>query len=200
MNIVLGQMTSPISGDITQLNAIILADARRTEANLGFHLGRLSGGYKILVLNRRPQASDFEFSGTTLRSGGREGLPADTDEKDKDRMRIHDGIMGARGADGYAAMQQAALQNIQVKGPQRLVKIMPDIRHNTDMSPSQQYPMGGGFLQWTLKKPGLSFFCAAQVAKDGLVSVPGQTFQLNSGNFANDYPQRAEFQKYLQQA
>lgn len=200
MFMVLGQMTPHISGDITQLSAIILADIRKTERNLGFHIGRLTGGYKILVLKKQPQPADFEFSGTTLRSGGRDGLPGKTTQEDKARPRVHDNLMEARGAKDYEGMQRIALQNIQTNGPKRLVKIIPEIRHNDNMSPRNQYPMGGGFLQWTLKKPGMSFLCAADVAKDGTVSIPGETLHLNSGNFEADYPQRAKFQQYLQRA
>lgn len=193
-------MTRPLHGNITQLNALILADDRQTERNLGFHPGRLSQGYKIVVLKSLPRPDSFEFDGTTLRSGGKLGLPSANEDVEKLRPRVHQQIEDHRGKDGYLALQKHVLQGITVSGPKRLVKILPELGHDDDMTADRQYPAGGGFLQWNLKRPGLPFLCAAKIAADGTVSIPGETLRLNSGNFGVDYPQRAKFQKYLQTA
>ena len=68
------------------------------------------------------------------------------------------------------------------------------------MTPADQYPMGGGFLQWDLKKPGLPFLFAAEFMSDGSVRTRDRTFQINSGRFVADYPERQALMKYLQQA
>ena len=195
-----GQMTGPLAGNITTLNAIPLANARGIEANLGYGPGRLSRGYSILLLKQLPQAHQFEFDGTTLRSGGKEGLPAQTSAADAARRRVHDQMKSDYGEETYAMMQAAALRNAGTLGPKRLVKIVPEIRHNDALSPAKQYPMGGGFLQWNLKKPGLSFLAAAFVSGDDVAETSEGSFSLNSGNFPDDYERRAAFQAYLQSA
>lgn len=193
-----GQMTKHFAGNISQLNAIVLSDYRRTEENIGYHKGRLDQGFKLLVLKHLPLPEVFEFQGTTLRSGGRYGLPEETQEADRRRATVHDGILADRGAAGYRDLQTRTLSLATVTGPKRLVKVMPTIRHDEHMAPRDQYPMGGGFLQWDLKKPGLPFFCAAHFKPGGTVVTVDGMFQVNSDNFLADYPQREKLQKYLQ--
>lgn len=200
MSLPLGATTPPIYGNITQLKAIILADFRRTEANVGFHPGRLSNGFKLLLLKRLPQPQDFELHGTTLRSGGRFGLPETTGAADRRRGSVHESILNKRGAAGYQDLQDQALGFVSITGPNRLVKILPATGHNAAMSPADQYPMGGGFLQWDLKKPGLPFLCAAEFTRDGNVETEDQTYRINSGNFLTDYPEREKLQRFLQNA
>ena len=197
---ILGKLTPKKSGNITQLKALILADLRATEKNVGFHSGRLSRGFKLLLLKEMPRPEDFEMHGTTLRSGGRFGNPLQDPEEDKQRRRVHDDIMETLGAAGYGALQAAGLKFASVSGRDRLIKNLPEIRNNRDMTPDVQYPPGGGFLQWDLKKPGLPFLFAAEFSGDGTVRIPGETLQLNSGNLNADYPQRQRLQHYLQTA
>lgn len=199
MSLMLGAMTPAISGNITQLKAIILADFRRTETNIGYHAGRLTQGYKLLLLKRLPEPKDFELHGNTMRSGGKFGLPGSTDAEDAGRGSVHDSILGQRGQDGYRDFQELALDFTAVSGSDRLVKILPTTRHDSAMSPSDQYPMGGGFLQWDLKKPGLPFLFAAEFMSNGNVRTKDHTFQINSGNFLKDYPEREKLQKFLRQ-
>lgn len=200
MSIAIGSMTPPIWGDITQLNALILASSVRTAANLGFHAHRLDAGFKILVLKRLPQTSEFQFGGNTLRSGGRYGMPAASQTADATRGRVHDSIEAERGSSGYADLQKTVLRDMQTTGPKRLVKVIPNTAHDPNMDPDKQYPIGGGFLQWTLLKPGISFFCAAEVGAGGVAKIPGRVLNLDTGNFRADYPQRAALQTYLQSA
>ena len=117
MSLTLGAMTPAISGNITQLKAVILADFRWTETNNGYHAGRLSQGYKLLLLMRLPQPKDFELHGNTLRSGGKFGLPGSSTAADALRGSVHDSIREKRGADGYRNLQQTSLESITVKGP-----------------------------------------------------------------------------------
>jgi hypothetical protein len=202
--IVNGSTTPPIWGYITQLNALILASPDRTAANLGFHAQRLDAGFKILVLKRLPQTSQFQFDGTTMRSGGRDGLPAASQKDDAKRGRVHDSIKKERGISGYADLQKAVLRDMKTTGPKRLVKVIPNTAHDQNMGPDKQYPMGGGFLQWTLVWPGIPFFCAAEVGPGDVAKIPARgkipkrVLNLNTGNFLADYPQRAALQTYLQ--
>jgi hypothetical protein len=69
-------MTGPVPGTITTLQWIKPGVERRTEDALGFNANRLAAGYWILFLKTLPDEKAFEFDGTTMRSGGREGLPA----------------------------------------------------------------------------------------------------------------------------
>lgn len=200
MPLTLGAMTPAISGNITQLKAVILADFRRTETNIGYHAGRLSQGYKLLLLKRLPEPKDFELHGTTLRSGGKFGLPRSTEAEDALRGSVHGSIVDERGQAGYRDLQEAALGFTSVSGPDRLVKILPTTRHDGAMGPADQYPMGGGFLQWDLKKPGLPFLFAAEFMSDGSVRTKDRSYQINSGNFLKDYPEREKLQKFLRQA
>lgn len=199
MSLTLGALTPAISGNITQLKTIILASFRRTETNIGYHAGRLDQGYKLLLLKRMPEPKHFELHGTTLRSGGKFGLPRSTEAEDAQRGSVHDSIVSQRGQGGYRDLQELALGFTSVSGPDRLVKILPTTRHDGAMSPSDQYPMGGGFLQWDLKKPGLPFLFAAEFMSDGSVRTKDRTYRINSGNFLTDYPEREALQKFLRQ-
>ncbi|PVB59319.1 hypothetical protein [Labrenzia sp. 011] len=198
MSFKLGEMTPAISGNISRLRAIILANYRATEKNIGYHAGRLSLGYKLLVLKTPPKPEDFEFHGTTSRSGGRYGLPAQTAAEDRRRVSVHEDILQERGEKGYREFQKHVLSISTFTGPDRLVKILPETRHDDDMSPDRQYPPGGGFLQWNLKKPGLPFLFAAHFLADGTVKTKGATYRLNSGSIDTDLRQREKLQHFLQ--
>ncbi|WP_299473376.1 hypothetical protein [uncultured Roseibium sp.] len=200
MSLTIGDILPTISGNVTQLKAVILADFRQTEINIGYHAGRLSQGYTLLLLKSMPQPDDFELHGTTLRSGGRFGLPGETQAQEDLRGSVHGSILQERGAHGYRNMQEGGLRHVALNGPDRLVKILPTTRHDGGMSAAAQYPMGGGFLQWDLKKPGLPFLCAAEFRSDGTVKTKDQVYRINSGDFLTDYPEREKLQRFLQQA
>src|SRR4051812_15492654 len=96
----------PLSGDVTTLNWIAPSKPTTVEAKLGFGHGRLAKGYWIAVLKERLDPGDFEFAGTTMRSGGRFGLPMPTYAADILRPKVHDQIMATRGAQGYDNLQR----------------------------------------------------------------------------------------------
>lgn len=164
-------------GNVTTLNAIAALPARRVEENLGYGRGRLSQGYCILLLKQKLTPDDFEFEGTTLRSGGRAGLPADNIAADRKRRRVHDDAMAEYGGGGYRALQTRALLTIPLTGASRIAKVLPTIRHNDRLTPSEQYPMGGGFLQWTLKRP-CDFLVAAFVDETGFAHTKDLSLSL----------------------
>jgi len=141
----------PFTGNVTTLNWINLLPPRLVERNLGYGQGRLSEGYCLLLLKEMLAPEDFEFEGTTLRSGGRVGLPGSDPSADLRRERVHDQILAARGKEGYRGLQRKV--HYTITGPDRIAKILPAKRHNTLQAPDIQYPPGGGGLQWKLIGP-----------------------------------------------
>lgn len=195
MSIILGQHVT-LSGNVTTLQWIKPGFDAETEAALGFHRGRLAQGYWIVLLTQLPRPDQFRFDGTTLNSGGRLGLPAATSAADLQRPRMHDQIMGQRGAAGYTDLQARTLREIRVQGEHRIAKVLPGTRHDALMAPSAQYPAGGGGLQWSITPPGLPFLAAAEVRAAGIVAIPGRELDLNSGGYAA----RATLRQYLMMA
>jgi hypothetical protein len=195
MSITLGQHVT-LSGNVTTLQWIKPGAEAETEAALGFHRGRLAQGYWILLLRHLPRPDQFRFDGTTLNSGGRLGMPATTSAADLQRPSVHDQVMAQRGASGYADLQTRTLRDIRVTGEQRIAKVLPGTRHAAMMAPSDQYPAGGGGLQWSILPPGLPFLAAAEVRADGTVALPGRVIDLASGGYAA----RATLRQYLTMA
>ena len=192
MSIVLGQPTT-LSGNVTTLQWIKPGYEGTTEDSLGYHQGRLAQGYWVMLLQRLPTPKEFAFDGTTMRSGGRVGLPLRTTTADALRPKVHDQIMAQRGAAGYQALQQATLGQVSVTGDQRIAKVLPAIRHSNTMAPADQYPMGGGGLQWVILPPGLPFLAAAEVRADGTVTIPGEVLNLRTSG----YEARVKLRRYL---
>lgn len=189
-----------IDGDVTTLNWIGPRPLRAIETALGFGAGRLSAGYWVLVLKERLQPEDFELSGNTLRSRGRLGLPAGGTAEDNNRARVHDQIMAARGAAGYRALQQQLIGSIQIVGLNRIAKVRPVTRHDDNMPPDLQYPMGGGAPQWTLVKKK-KFLVAMEMRPDGTAITPSFTVMLSENQPAQQlYANRSRVAAYLQSA
>lgn len=189
------------TGNVTTLNWIGPRPAEEVERNLGFGPGRLSRGYWVILLKQALKPIDFEFDGNTLRSGGRFGLPATTATADSARMRVHDDIRNRLGQAGYLALQERALQLIQRTGPERIAKVIPVAPHDSNMAPSDQYPMGGGGLQWAIKKdrPCL-FLVAMHVDRSGTATTPDFSVSLEAGNSEALYANRVKIRKYLETA
>jgi hypothetical protein len=190
--------TEELTGNVTTLQWIKPGFESDTEDNLGFHRGRLSRGYKIALLLRLPDLNNpkdtrFEFDGTTLRSGGRLGLPQTDNTADKARPRVHNQILAERGSQGYRALQEAALKGASLRGYQRIVRVLPSILHREDMAPAEQYPMGGGGLQWNILGPGLPFLIAVEVGSDGIARTPRFSVDLARGG----YEARATLRRYM---
>jgi hypothetical protein len=64
------------------------------------------------------------------------------------------------------------------------------------MPPSQQYPMGGGGLQWTLVRP-CRFLVAMSVDANGIARIPGYSTNLGE---SVPYEERAKLARYLNEA
>ena len=188
-----------LTGNVTTLNWIGPRPAADVERNLGYGAGRLSQGYLVVLLKQMWTPEDFEFEGTTLRSGGRLGLPAHTTAADALRPRVHDRIQAERGPLGYQELQQHALRSAMITGPQRIAKVIPTTRHDVDMPPAEQYPMGGGGLQWTIKKSRPCRFLVA-LHVDPARNATTPTFTVSITDAPHDYPNRARIARYLEQA
>lgn len=189
-----------LAGDVTTLNAIWPGNEAQIEAQLGYHSGRLSKGYSVALVNEPLKPADFQFSGTTMRSGGRYGLPGASAAEDAARPKVHDGILAERGAGGYADLQETVLRNIELRGAKRLAKVLPAIRHDADAPPNQQYPMGGGALQWTLIRE-VDCLIAVHVAPDGTATTPDFTVNLRrTGDYESWYQARRRLRSYLETA
>ena len=190
--------TNPmLSGNVTTLIWIGARSPTAVEQSLGYSGGRLSQGYWIALLKDQLTSADFEFDGTTLRSGGRMGLPGATDAVDALRSRVHDLALQQRGAGGYQALQHAALTSVKLKGDQRIAKVIPAAAHNPAMAPDLQYPPGAGGLQWKILRPGKKFLIALEVSPSGMATAPG--FSVNIGPGA-PYDNRAKVMNYLRMA
>ncbi|GJD53319.1 hypothetical protein OPKNFCMD_6094 [Methylobacterium crusticola] len=193
--------TPELTGDVTTLKSSGLFNAENIERMIGYGTGRLAKGYFVLVLKDRLTEDDFEFGGTTLRSGGREGLPAASAAADKARVRVHDRILRERGPAGYRMLQKGALVSVTPTGEDRIVKILPAIRHADDLPPNVQYPMGGGGLQWNVTK-ARKFLVAASVDATGHAVWPGGAADIGLGSPGTSarVDARAQLRRYIQGA
>jgi len=188
-----------LKGDVTQNRWVGARSASDLERSLGFGPGRLARGWAVLLLKQTLKPDDFKFSGLTLRSGGRYGLPAHTSAADQARPSVHDGVLADRGPAGYAELQRITLASVTPKGPSRLVKVLPTTPHSGTMPPDEQYPMGAGGLQWTLIKP-CEFLVAMMVDQNGIATIastpPYSAFLGASATYDN----RARLARFLDQA
>jgi hypothetical protein len=186
-----------ISGDISTLNATGVRPPAVVEHNLGFAANRLAAGYALLLLKQVPGIDDFVFGGTTLRSGGKLGLPGRSAAEDAARIAVDDRMRSEHGAAGYLSLKQAAIGRASVYGAERLVKIMPKTAHDPSLSSYDQYPMGGGFLQWKLTVPK-PFFVAMHVDADGMATTPTLALQIVHGKPMDIYENKARLIRYLE--
>jgi len=179
--------TVPLHGDVTPLVWVGPRPRLDVERNLGYRSGRLEQGYWLAVLISRLAPGDFELSGTTLRSGGRLGAPEETTAADNRRKRVRDDIRERYGDAGYQGMKSRLAAMAALTGQDRLCKVIPVTAHAADMRPKDQYPMGGGGLQWTINKPphtaeaksGPKFYIAAFFGPDFTVQTPHFTVSLD---------------------
>ena len=188
----LGNINSQ-TGNVTTLNMIQGLPPRRIEQNVGYRPGRLASGYWILILKAPLGPEDFEFDGNTMRSGGRDGLPASTLASDEARRRIHDTILTERGIQGYRDLQKLMLLSVSISGPERLCRVQPVERVAGDFDPSVEYPMGGGGLQWKLIRPK-PFLAALMVDAQGMATAPTFTARVDDNA---PYDNRAKVRNWL---
>jgi hypothetical protein len=192
-----------LPGDITTLNAIGgPRPPERIEDSLGFRRGRLARGYSLLLLTEPLAVDDFDFAGTTLRSGGREGLPAATPRLDSQRLHISNKMRLEEGEAEYVRKKQALLARVELKGANRLAKIRPVEKLEDGYSPAIEFPMGGGGLQWTIRKDRpKQFLVALFVTRDLQAITPRFRVSLAPDlPFQQLYDNRAQVARYLETA
>ncbi|WP_434614615.1 hypothetical protein [Azospirillum sp. B2RO_4] len=127
-------------GCVTRLIDIINRDPTHLEELIGFHRGRLSRGYYLLLLKEPLAANEFEFFGYTYFSGGKFGLPSNDEAKEAARQSVHDSLLKQMGNMGVYNLAQKVAADIPATGQNRLVKIIPVIGHDDKMKTADQYP------------------------------------------------------------
>jgi hypothetical protein len=160
------------TGNVTSLDKLPLSPSELAES-IGFGARRLAQGYWILLLKQQLSIDDFELDTTTLRSGGRAGLPADTWEAEPLRLRERDRMLAEYGPEGYRHRKQHALGAAKTIGKMRIAKVLPVTRFNkNDGSPKDQFPPGwGAALQWDIVRE-CRFLVALKVDSDGIATAP----------------------------
>ena len=125
-----------IDGCITKEICISGRKLSEIERILGFHRNRLEKGMVVLALTRKPKADEFNFGGYTQVAGHR-----------------YEENYGGVELDVLKAKENIIRNVFKTHGPNRLIKVLPNIRHDIAMSDDHQYPPGLGVPQWKLEDP-----------------------------------------------
>jgi hypothetical protein len=113
------------------------------EVCLGFHQGRLSEGAWFMVASELPSTDGFEFAGYTLVA---------THHMTEKYGKINQ-PEGPWEKEAYERNKKEAVKLWKLFGKQRLVKVLPTIRHSREMDMNLQYRPGSGVPQWMITKP-----------------------------------------------
>ena len=137
-----GGITPPLHGCFTKQLVLQGRTLRDIELILGYHMGRLSEGAWFAAAVRLPEIDNFELAGYTQVAGhhtvkqyGDLNNPGSAAEKET-----------------YTAMKKMAMNSWKTFGTDRLIKVLPSIRHSSHMEDDVQYPPGHGVPQWNVKK------------------------------------------------
>ena len=122
----------PVSGCVTQEKFIAGRTLSEIEKIIGFHPGRLSRGVTVAVLIELPQLDQFDLAAYSNVATHRLTPPVGLD---------------------IAKLKVNARATWSLLGPGRLVKVLPEIRHDASVDPDMQYPPGHGAPQWRIKTP-----------------------------------------------
>jgi hypothetical protein len=153
-------------GFVGRLSYIRGQSSAEIERRIGYRAGRLSGGWALLVLLRKPEPAEFELAGYSQLSDGMFGgqLPSGAPVRvsvDAD-ARSRDSAADARYGTGYSILKRNARQAMEIGGPDCVVKVIPQMPHIGSMPRDEQYPAGSGVPQWRLCAK-LPFICATLV-------------------------------------
>ena len=116
-------------GCFTQDKFLAGRSLRDIEKNIGFREGRLAQGAIVIALTRLPRKGEFRVAGYTNVSLNKFAMPGGLDP---------------------AVLERNAMQQWELTGRNRLVKVLPTIRHDPNMLPEIQYPHARGIPQWDL--------------------------------------------------
>jgi len=125
-------MTAPGSkfdakGCFTQDKFLAGRSLRDIEKNIGFQEGRLAQGGIVIALLRLPRKGEFHVAGYTNVSLNKFVMPGGLDA---------------------AVLERNAMEQWELTGRNRLVKVLPTIRHDPNLLPEIQYPHARGIPQW----------------------------------------------------
>jgi hypothetical protein len=125
-----------VSGCITQEKYIKGKNAAELERILGFKTGRLYAGFAVVVLEQLPNNDQFDLLGYSQVAGHKFGVDA------------------LKGLDVEKLKNMLRQETFALAGINRLVKILPNIPHQTYIGndENKQYPPGLGVPQWKLTK------------------------------------------------
>ncbi|NKC32817.1 hypothetical protein [Falsiroseomonas selenitidurans] len=163
------------TGFFTRLIAVVGQPPNELERRLGFHAGRLAQGWMLLALKEAIAPGEFAFAGYTNSAGGRTAatlpsgvtLPVGIDEAMRSRSSEIDRRLGA----GWYGAQRSLAESFVLTGPQRIVKVVPRMRHMAAMPDEEQYPPGSGVPQWILLKP--KRFIVAAIVRPSAMHLGG---------------------------
>lgn len=116
-----------VSGCVTKEKFIRGRTLADIERSLGFSAGRLREGMAVAALRRLPEPDQFQLAGYSNVATHRHVTPTGLD---------------------IERLKATALASWSIVGPERLVKVLPAIRHNPSLEPDLQYPPGDGVPQW----------------------------------------------------
>lgn len=114
-------------GCFTQDKFIAGRTLREIERNLGFREGRLSAGGVVVALSQLPEKNQFRVAGYT-------------------NVSLHNFVLWA-GCDPDV-LKKNVMKQWQLRGPERLVKVIPTVPHDPKISLDEQYPHARGVPQW----------------------------------------------------
>lgn len=138
---------SPMSlgGFFTRLLWVAGRSPTQLEDGIGYHRGRLREGYLFLAITERIRADEIALVGHSHFSGGRIGHPAR-----EDRITAEESLRREFGDGLVQRQKQQVVAAINAGGSDLAVKVLPQIRHDPDMSTAEQYPVGLGIPQFNL--------------------------------------------------
>lgn len=118
-------------GCFTQEKFIAGKSLRDIEKILGFREKRLSQGGYVYALARLPEKNEFRVAGYTNVSLHRFVMPQNLN---------------------LDILKRNAMEGWELRGRNRLVKVVPIIPHDKGMPDDDQYPHAGGAPQWVITK------------------------------------------------
>lgn len=112
-----------VRGCITKEKFIAGRTLAEIEKILGFHSGRLSGGITVVAMIELPGVQQFDVASYSNVATHRHRIPKGLD---------------------IEKIKAEAVKTWATTGFERLVKVLPALRHDPAMNPDIQYPPGHG--------------------------------------------------------
>ena len=121
-----------VSGCVTKDKFLLGRNLADCEQILGFHPRRLASGMTVVALQQLPELDQFELAAYSNVATHHFVKPTNLD---------------------LEKLKKQARATWAINGPERLVKVLPAIRHDNSMDPDIQYPPGKGAPQWKILTP-----------------------------------------------